>query len=719
MRFLLVEEDLTCVRAVQREVRLAFPRAEVDVVETEAGFAGALRDSQPDVILCAMELRRWDSFSALRMVRELPSDRPFLALAEVPDVNAALRLVKAGADDYVLKFRLDSLGDAVRQAVQRRAQRPSAPGASSRPAQWELDLARRRISVSPDWKSMAGLGPEETLSRLEEWLSLTHPDDVLRLTSAIRAWLTGAPQPRLEYRIRHSDGGYRRVALLDAHLVQGVPEGTARLVGGQISLSSDDTPSAASVRCCDPGTLLPTREVFLERVGHALHHLRRNAGPTFAVLVVELDGMRRVNLGFGESKGDSIMTACAERAKSCLSRVDTLARLSEDSFAVLLESAGTRSDVARVAQRVMGVVRKPLGIDEAAVLISPTVGGALATRDHDSARRVLRDAEAALDQARSRGRRWAFFSPEVVAQARHSLEIAVALERALTLGELTARYQPIVSLEAGRLIGFEALARWAHPTQGLLVPAQFLEVAEETGLILKLGDRILEDACDFAKSLDRTDSASGATVSVNLSTQELLQPDLLRRVTRILEKTGVDGRRLRLELTERALLRRPDHAARLIRELRMLGISLDIDDFGTGYSSFAYLTRLPIDGLKIDRSFVEGVARDERRLAVIRSLASLAAQLQAVSFIEGVTCAEEFEALRASGCACAQGFFFGAPMDAPDARALVAGARNPPMPALSGDERGTAHVASLIGQPESARFLDVLLSLPTPPRSAS
>ncbi len=151
----------------------------------------------------------------------------------------------------------------------------------------------------------------------------------------------------------------------------------------------------------------------------------------------------------------------------------------------------------------------------------------------------------------------------------------------------------------------------------------------------------------------------------------------------------------------------------------MLGISLDIDDFGTGYSSFAYLTRLPIDGLKIDRSFVEGVARDERRLAVIRSLASLAAQLQAVSFIEGVTCAEEFEALRASGCACAQGFFFGAPMDAPDARALVAGARNPPMPALSGDERGTVHVASLIGQPESARFLDVLLSLPTPPRSAS
>jgi len=425
----------------------------------------------------------------------------------------------------------------------------------------------------------------------------------------------------------------------------------------------------------DPLTNLPNRALFLDRLQHLFSRTRRQMPQSvFAVLFLDLDRFKAVNDSLGHQAGDELLIGAARRLENSLRPGDTLARLGGDEFTVLLDGMGSEADATSVAERIHAELAAPLEVRGHEIFTSVSVGIALSSAGYQCPEDMLRDADTAMYRAKSAGRaRHEVFAGDMHQRAVSSLRLETDLRRALERQEILPYYQPIIDLGSGAVVGFEALARWRHPTKGMIPPDLFIPVAEECGLISAIGEWMLAEACRQVRAWQQLRPAwSKLGVSVNVSGRQLTQGGIAAKVERVLEATGLDPRCLALEITESLLMNNLSAGAGVVQRLHAMDVRLYLDDFGTGYSSLAYLHSFPVHALKIDKSFVNRMEGGTHPSAIVKAIVSLAHNLGMEVIAEGVELATQAAALRALQCERAQGFLFSQPLPAERVEQLLA-----------------------------------------------
>jgi diguanylate cyclase (GGDEF)-like protein/PAS domain S-box-containing protein len=415
----------------------------------------------------------------------------------------------------------------------------------------------------------------------------------------------------------------------------------------------------------DPLTGLPNRVLLLDKLTTVLERAHRRHS-SVAVLFLDLDHFKVVNDSLGHRFGDQLLVGIAERLAKALRPGDTIARFGGDEFVLLCEDLDDPSDAVAIARRVERALEAPFVLEGSDIYVGVSIGIAFSGPDSNEAETLIRDADAAMYRAKEKGRaRYEVFDSAMRDSAVDRLEIENALRRSLDRRELRAYYQPIIDLGSGRIAGCEALVRWEHPERGLLQPSDFITIAEETGLIVPIGGWVLAHAC---RQVQRWEAEYPATsdlvVTVNLSGRQLAHPRLVAEVEQVLRETGIDPGRLDLEITESVLMDDVDMSAETLRRLKALGVKLVVDDFGTGYSSLSYLRQFPVDGMKVDRSFVDGLGSDPGDSAIVAAIVNLAHTLGLQAIAEGVETDDQLRALRELGCDSAQGFYVTRPLPA-------------------------------------------------------
>ncbi|MGH6868197.1 MAG: putative bifunctional diguanylate cyclase/phosphodiesterase, partial [Methylocella sp.] len=409
----------------------------------------------------------------------------------------------------------------------------------------------------------------------------------------------------------------------------------------------------------DALTGLPNRVLFHECLEETLLRVRRDREP-LAVLYLDLDQFKNVNDGLGHPAGDKLLVAAADRLRACLRVSDTVARFGGDEFAVLQIGLAGPHEAGALAERIVTLLSEPYDIDGQPVVIGASVGIALAPADGETAEQLLGNADIALYQAKMDGRRtFCFFQPGMGSSLRAHCALGLDLRKALAAGELEVYYQPLVTLETGVISGFEALLRWHHPLRGMVAPVQFIPLAEETGLIVPIGEWVLRQAC--AEAAGWPDNLK---VAVNLSPVQFKKGNLPQLVFATLASSGLPAARLELEITESLFLANSETNLATLRSLRALGVSIAMDDFGTGYSGLSYLRAFPFDKIKIDRSFISELSESADCMAIIRAITDLGSNLGIPTLAEGVETKKQLSWLREAGCTEMQGFLFSRPVRA-------------------------------------------------------
>ncbi len=537
---------------------------------------------------------------------------------------------------------------------------------------WDWDLRSGKIYLSERWSEMLGYEPSQIGDTRDDWWDKIHPEDRERVQSALDAHLDGeADHFRVEYRMLHADGSYRWT--LTRGLAERDAEGAAvRIAGSQTDITDRQV--------LDPLTGLPNRALFLDRLASALGRSRRKPDLMTGVLFLDLDRFKYVNDSLGHLVGDQLLKHVASTLEACLRPGDTVARLGGDEFTILVEEIHSPENAAQVAERVHAKLEEPFQLADHEMFLTVSIGIALATQGTEKPENLLRDADTAMYCAKSLGRgRHQLFDRDMRHRAVAQLQVETDLRRAVERNELVVYYQPIVSLATDKITGFEALIRWNHPERGLIMPLEFIAVAEETGIILQIGRWVLEQACRQLRTWERELSeVAEMCMSVNLSPKQLLGHQMVEQVAEVLAETGIEPHRLLLEITEGAFIENPDVALQIIEDLRQMGVRVCVDDFGTGYSSLSYLHSLPISTLKIDRSFITKLGRREKQTELVQNIIKMAGDLDIDVVAEGVETDDQRERLRGLQCGFMQGFSFCRPLEADRIRELLRGRMSGP-----------------------------------------
>ncbi len=424
----------------------------------------------------------------------------------------------------------------------------------------------------------------------------------------------------------------------------------------------------------DTLTNLPNRALFMEHLSMALKRAKRRDNYYFAVLYLDIDRFKLVNDSLGHSVGDRLIVAFANRIQESLRDLDILARFGGDEFVILLEDIENSEYASGVADRLQQELKRPFNIEGKEVFAPASFGVVLNTRDYDDPEGIIRDADAAMYHAKEKGKaQYKIFDKTLHKKALHLLERETDLRKAVNRDEFENHYQPIVDLQTTSLVGFEALIRWNHPQLGLIYPGSFISIAEETGLIVPITKLIAQRACaDLCRWQNQLKNELKLTMNINISSKHFLSPTLLDDIKDILYRTGMPPDQLKLEITETALMEDADETIRLVHRLKDLGLHLVIDDFGTGYSSLSYLQRLPIDTLKVDRSFVSRIQSEpDGNRNIVEAIISLAHRLKMMVVAEGVETEEQFAILLEMNCQYGQGYLFSKPLSKPQIDELI------------------------------------------------
>ena len=508
-------------------------------------------------------------------------------------------------------------------------------------------------------------GYEADVLRQYRLRDMVHPDDLQPMLALVEHC---AAEPgssvRGEWRMSDHEGIWHFTEtvvanLLDDQHVRSLVF-TSRDVGERVRFQNELEHQAFH----DALTGLANRVLFKDRVEHALTRAARSGG-NVAVLFMDIDDFKLVNDSYGHVLGDNLLVQVAERLRAILRSSDTAARLGGDEFAILLENAADQQEACRVAERALALFDDNYLLDSAELAASVSIGVAVSDGSHTSAEELLRDADVAMYSAKAHGKdRLEVFERAMQAAVYERVEMANQLRQAVEAGEFVVHYQPIVDIATERIVGTEALVRWDRPREGLLHPGWFIQVAEETGLILQIGDFVLAEACRQLRSWDEKLPGSRLRMAVNLSPRQIKDPQLITKVRLALASSGVDPDRLTLEITETALVENSHATLARLRELKALGIRLSIDDFGTGYSSLSYLRQFPVDGVKIAKPFVDHIAEGEDHSALARAIITIGETLRLEVVAEGIEQEEQMCELRKLGCQLGQGYYTSRPVDA-------------------------------------------------------
>jgi diguanylate cyclase (GGDEF)-like protein/PAS domain S-box-containing protein len=548
---------------------------------------------------------------------------------------------------------------------------------------WDWDVSADKVFTSPETEQLLGLKRGSLEGPAARWLEVLHPLDRDRFRAVLDSVLEQR-RGRLtqDFRLRTPDGHYLWFAL-KARPVVGSDGEVVRLVGTLTDVTEFKNAEERLLHDAvhDNLTGLPNRELFLDRLDAVLAFAKADPQIKPTVMVIDLDRFKQVNDSVGIAVGDSILLTLARRLGRLLKPQDTLARLSGDQFALILLSERESERIIAFAETLRKGLRAPITFNDREILLTASMGIALADGQPHRNEEVLKDAELAMYHAkRIGGDHLELFKPSMRARKTDRLTLESELRRALERDEITILYQPIIRLEDRSVAGFEALARWDHPKMGRTSPSEFIAIAEEIGLIVDLGMFVLERTAKQLATWQRTiRQREPIFASVNVSSRQLLRQDLINDLRAVIARTGIARGTLKLELTESLVMENPEHAAQMLQRIRELGAGLALDDFGTGHSSLAYLQRFPFDTIKIDQSFVRANGKGARPV-ILRSIVALAHDLGMEVVAEGAETDSDAVELYQLGCEYAQGYHFGEPMSADDAKALLQAesSREPP-----------------------------------------
>ena len=557
-----------------------------------------------------------------------------------------------------------------------------------------VDSDGSRLYNSPSYQKILGYSPEEL--KATNATEQIHPDDRSRVAQAAEKARSGGQSECLEYRIRHKDGSWRTL------------ESTARAIpsaGGQtdklVIVNRDITDRKRAEDLLvhnafhDGLTDLPNRALFLDRLQHALTLSKRHANYKFAVLLIDVDEFKVINDSLGHTAGDALLIQIGHHLKESVRRADTvsrhrilglparsenydtLARLGGDEFTVLLDDIRDPIEAVRVAERIQKEISSPFSLNKQPIVISASIGIASSATPHTRAEDLLRDADIAMYRAKRTGKARCEVSDAAMhANALKRLRLETDLRSALELGEFRVYYQPILSLKSGKINGFEALTRWQRP-EGILSPIDFISVAEETGLIIPMNRQLLREACKTILSWqEQFPSDPPLSLSVNITAREFDQPGIVGEIRQSLVETGLNPNCLQLEIIERIAMSDAEKSGHVLSQLKALGVRFSIDDFGTGYSCLSRLRQLPVDTLKIDRSFISHMESDADSLEIVRTILVLAHNLGLKVVAEGAETEQHVNLLRQLDCEMAQGYFFSRPADEQTIQKLLRSTRD-------------------------------------------
>ena len=693
---LIVDDD----EALRFMVREALEQEGFVVAEADDGVPALemFETLRPDVVLLDLVMKTMDGFETCSAIRSLNGgeNTPIMMMTGRDDVESIRRAFEAGATTFITKpvnyllltyrlryiLRTIKMADSLRESEARlfRAQRIARLG------HWEWSPRDKLIHCSEGISDILGLlSGDLRLSRFD-FLRFVHPADRSTVRSTIRTSLRNRRGYSLEHRIIHADGLERFVHQeAEVHLDDA---GTVIRIVGIAQDITERRRAEAKVQHLayfDTVTGLPNRSFFNELLDQALISARRH-NRICSVLFVDLDNFKRINDTLGHSTGDKFLRDVAQRLAESMRksdnlsrprsnrnelttrapRVDAVTRLGGDEFVILLPEVRRAEDAAVVAARLAGALSKPFSVGEHEVTVSASIGISVFPADGDDSEAILKNAESAMYNAKEDGKHcYKYFTENLNKTSVQRLSLENKLRKAIENNELTVFYQPIVNLQNRSIVGAEALARWCDPDAGFISPADFIPIAEETGLIVPLGKKVLRTACeDFAAW--QKDGTSLDKISVNISAMQIKKTDLVRSISSILKYNNIQSRQLHLELTEGLLFEHTEDTVDILEELHSLGVGMSIDDFGTGYSSLTYLKKFPIHTLKIDRSFVNGIATNRDDAAIVKATIALAHSLQLNVIAEGVETPEQLSFLQKHGCNEVQGFLLGRPCPADD-----------------------------------------------------
>jgi len=667
IQVLFIEDSEVDVELALRSLEQGGFEVSWNRVDLEEDLKRALGASQPHAILSDFSMPRFDGIDALRLSKELAPGVPFIFLSGTIGEERAIEAMRLGATDYVLKNNMRRLVTVVRRALSEAGE-------------------RERIRVAEEERARL----VQILEATSDYVCMTDPAGTITYLNAAGRKLIGAPESqgagkstgeiypawarelieREGTPVASSTGAWTgETAILGADGTE-IPVSQVIIAhrgpGGEIRFFSTIARDIRERKAYearlqylanyDPLTGLPNRDLLGDRTLQAVAHARRASRPA-ALLVLNLDRFKLVNESYSRGAGDALLRMVADRLKSAVREGDTVARLGGDAFAVLATDLARPDDVLSVARKIREAMHSPFRLEARDLHVTLSIGASVTPRDGEEFDMLLRNADAAMHRVKAEGRDgFQFYAAAMTRQAADRVELENELRLALERNQLEMHYQPQVVLANGRIVGVEALMRWNHAQRGSIPPGQFIPVAEDSDLIHPLGAFALAESCRQIRVWGDAGSAE-LRLAVNVSARQFRSPGFVNTVERALRASGLAPRNLELELTEGVLVESRDRTVAVLKGLKELGVQIAVDDFGMGYSSLSYLSRLPIDCLKIDRTFVSQ-ARRRQDAAIIQTVILLAHSLGVRVIAEGVETVEQLEFLRMHRCDQAQGYFF-------------------------------------------------------------
>jgi len=709
LNVLMVEDSETDAMLVIRELRHGGFNPIWQRVQTAQELYTALNNSTWDVIISDYRLPGFNAPMALEIAKQSQKDIPFILVSGTIGEVSAVEMMKAGAHDYVMKDNLNRLPVAVRRELrdaQVRVERKQAQNllqtlASNIPGiiysfvhHFDGSVAFEYISLG--CLDLLELTPDQILENASLCFEQIHVDDRAGCYVAAKESAQTLKPFSYEWRLVTPSGQLKWVQAS----ARSESQENGDIIWHGVLLDVSDRKHAQELithnALHDPLTDLPNRTLLVERLELAINRAKRLETYCYAVLFLDLDRFKVINDSLGHLAGDQLLKTIAQKLKTHLRGGDLVARIGGDEFVILLEDISDLEKAIQITERILTDFQTPLILNDSEVVISTSIGIALGTKDYSQASDLLRDADIAMYRAKAEERNsYKIFDIQMHTQAVKRLTLETDIRKALERGEFVIYYQPIVDilgdaydeqsqsicqascretqLQAYRLIGFEALVRWQHPTRGFILPEQFIPIAEETGLIVQIDRWMFYTACQqMANWKTKFPSHFPLKISINLSAQDIRQASLIEDIDKILAQTGLQGDFIVLEITESMLIQNITKTIDLLTQLKDRKIQISIDDFGTGYSSLNYLHRLPADNLKIDRSFVSQMQEGNRNYQIVSTIIALSNQLELAVVAEGIETPQQLQWLQQLGCEFAQGYLFSKPLSYETAEALLA-----------------------------------------------